>query len=140
MRQWWPVQCRVLLDIVHSAALSLTELTALLGAGDSPALLDVETVPAADRQLNTELRERERTDLSGVVGAGLAHSCWLTVVHSCLHCGSVKHSLPDLTEDLTRLQDLPEEKTCGTALVRLGRLGSRKKSRVITTITTNTRG
>ena len=39
------------------------------------------------------------------------------MVHSCLHSGSVKQSVPDLTEDLTRLQDRPEEKTCGTALV-----------------------
>ena len=128
-----------ILDIVDRAALPLTELTALLGAGDGPALLDVETVPAADRQLNTDIQS-QRTDLSWVVGAGLAHCCWLTVVHSCLHCGSVKHSVPDLTEDLTRLQDRPEEKTWGTALVRLGRLGSRKRSRGITTITTNTRG
>ena len=40
----------VLLDIVHSAALSLTELTALLGPGHGATLLDVETllVPAGD--------------------------------------------------------------------------------------------
>ena len=78
---------------------------------------------------------------------GLAHCCWLTVVHSCLHSGSVKHSDPDLTDDLTRLQDRPEEKTCGTALVRLVRLVIRDRTRTslvwevraILTITTNTR-
>ena len=41
---------RALLDIIDRGALPLTELTALLGAGDGPALLDVETVPAADRR------------------------------------------------------------------------------------------
>ena len=57
----------------------------------------------------------------------------MTVVHSCLHSGSVKQSVPDLTEDLTRLQDRPEEKICGTALVRL-----RQVSRA--NITTGRRG
>ena len=66
--------------------------------------------------------------LSWLEGGGLLHCCWLTVVHSCLHSGSVKHSVPDLTEDLTRLQDRPEEKTCGPALVRLGRQVSRVSS------------
>ena len=36
----------VLLDIIDCAALSLTELAALLGPGDGPTLLYVETVPA----------------------------------------------------------------------------------------------
>ena len=82
----------------------------------------------ARRELRAQL-----VDLSWLEEGGLAHCCWLTVVHSCLHSGSVKHSVPDLTEDLTRLQDRPEEKICGTALDRL-----RQVSRVI--ITTGRRG
>ena len=66
------------------------------------------------------------------------------MVHSCLHSGSVKHSVPDLTDDLTRLQDRPEEKTCGTALVMVVRQVSNTSTslvwevRAILTITTNT--
>ena len=35
-------------------------------------------------------------------------------LHSCLHSGSEKQSEPELTEDLTRVQEREEEKSWGS--------------------------
>ena len=47
-----------LLDVVDSSALSLTELAALLGPGEGPALLHIQTVPALNIRSNTKRAER----------------------------------------------------------------------------------
>ena len=47
-----------LLDVVDSSALSLTELAALLGPADGPALLHIQTVPALNIRSDTKPAER----------------------------------------------------------------------------------